>query len=216
MKKYKNKSNIDILKDYVAGVRPFTQVGYVGNANKYRKNGDRWKDKNGIEWEKKDGRTIRLTKTQGDMIREMINQKCKCGQEIKFGSRLDHKFFNRTGMCENCLINYETKLRILGIYPAYERYKVISYELGFVKEARDKVKEVIKFFSENSGDIEMLCNSEGFIERWKNNNSDEILKNAKNDLKLATKRIALITKAKNEAKKKYVDGAKKYKLEIYV
>jgi hypothetical protein len=36
-------------------------------------------------------------------------------------------------------------------------------ELGFIKEARDKVLEVIKYFEENSGDMEMICNSEGFI-----------------------------------------------------
>ena len=81
---------------------------------------------------------------------------------------------------------------------------------------RDKVLEVIKYFEENSGDMEMICNSEGFIERWKNTNGTEILENAKKDLVLAKKRIALVTKAKNEAKKKYIAGAKKYKLETYV
>jgi len=214
--KKSNKSNIDILKDYVAGVRPFVQVGYTGNKNKYRKEGTRWKDSDGIEWERSGGRNVRLTKTQGDFVRELIKQTCKCGMDIKWGDKLDKKFFYRTGLCADCLIDYETKLRIVGVYPDYERYKVISYELGFIKEARDKVLEVIKYFEENSGDMEMICNSEGFIERWKNTNGTEILENAKKDLVLAKKRIALVTKAKNEAKKKYIAGAKKYKLETYV
>jgi len=214
--KNSNKSNIDILKDYVAGVRPFVQVGYIGNKNKYRKEGTRWKDSDGIEWERKNGRNVRLTKTQGDFVRELIKQTCKCGMDIKWGDKMDKKFFYRTGLCADCLIDYETKLRIVGVYPDYERYKVISYELGFIKEARDKVLEVIKYFEENSGDMEMICNSEGFIERWKNTNGTEILENAKKDLALAKKRIALVTKAKNEAKKKYIAGAKKYKLETYV
>ena len=68
MKRAKNKSNIDILRDYVAGERPFIQVGYTGEKNKYRKDGDKWKDKNGIEWERKNGQNVRLTKSQADLL----------------------------------------------------------------------------------------------------------------------------------------------------
>ena len=100
-------SNINIVQSYLDGTRPFTQIGYTGDINKYRKENERWTDNEGIEWERKDGKNVRVTKSQGDIIREMINQKCKCGQEIKFGSRLDGIFFSKTGLCENCLINYE-------------------------------------------------------------------------------------------------------------
>jgi ribosomal protein S8 len=119
-------------------------------------------------------------------------------------------------MCENCLITYETKLRILGIYDDYEQYKMLSNELGFLKDARSKIKECLKFFSESSGDVEMVCNSEGFIERWKDINKDQILLDSTRDLKLATKKIAAITKLKKEAKKKYIENAAKYKIETYV
>ena len=216
MKRGINKSNIDILKDYVAGVRPFIQVGYDGTNKKHRNEGEKWTDTKGIEWEKKNGKTIRLTKTQAEMIRELTTQKCKCGQIIKWGTKLDQKMFNRTGLCANCLIDYETKLRILGIYPDYETYKLISYELGEVKDLKEKIKDVIKFFSKDAGDITMLCNSEGFLERWKHNNPEEILTGAKRDLKLAVKRIAFLVKSKEVAKKRYVENAAKYNLEIYV
>lgn len=210
------KSNIDIVKDYLAGERPFVQVGYTGNTTKYRKDGEKWTDTKGIEWERKNGQNVRLTKTQGDFIRGLIKQTCKCGQDIRWGSKFDSKFFNRTGLCEKCLIDYETKLRIVGVYEDYERYKLISYELGFIRDAKSKVEEVIKFCSNDAGDVEMICNSEGFIERWKNTNQEQILKDAKNDLKLARKRISALTKAKAVAKKKYEDGAHKYQLETYV
>jgi len=216
MKRGVNKSNIDILKDYVAGVRPFVQVGYTGNEKKYRRNGDKWKDSDGVEWEMRGGRTIRITKTQGDMIRELITQKCKCGQVIKWGSKLDQKFFNRTGLCANCLIDYETKLRIVGAYPDYENYKLISYELGEILDITNRLEEVIKFFSRDSGDVTMLCNSEGFLERWKHNNPEEILIGAKRDLKLAKKRVAFLKKSKAVAKKNYLASARKFKLETYV
>jgi len=216
MKKYKGLSNIDILKKYVAGERPFTTVGYIGDSKKYREEGEKWKDADGIEWQKKNGQNIRLTKTQGDLIREMIDQKCGCGQNIRWGSKIDQKFFNRTGLCANCLIDYETKLRILGIYPDYEAYKLISYEVGAIKDIKEKLKEVIKFFTKDSGDVQMICNSEGFIERWKHNNPEEILDGAKRDLKLANKRILLLSKEKTKMKKKYLEGAAKFKLKTYV
>jgi len=208
------KSNIEIVKDYLAGERPFVQVGYTPSKIK-RKVGDEWEDVHGITWRQEVGYKKRVNK-QADLIREARKQICvSCKNDIKWGSKFDSKFFNRTGLCEKCLIDYETKLRVVGVYDDYERYKLISYELGFVRDAKSKIEEVIKFFGENDGDIEMICNSEGFIEKWKNTNQEQILKDAINDLKLAKKRISDLTKAKTVAKKKYEAGAHKYQLETY-
>jgi hypothetical protein len=215
MKKASGKSNIDILKDYVAGERPFVQVGYTGEKGKYRVNGEKWKDGDGIEWERRDGKNIRLTKTQAELIREMLNDKCKCGQVIRWGTKQDLYFYGRTGMCANCLIDYETKLRIVGIYPDYEKYKLLSYEIGALKDVRQQIEGAIKFFSESTGDVTMLCNSDGFTERWKNTNQDKILADAKVELELVVKRLTDITKEKDDAKKRYKAGTKKYKLEHY-
>lgn len=216
MKRASGKSNIDIVKDYMAGVRPFTQVGYNGDVNKYRKEGEKWTDNDGIEWQKTDGKVVKITKSQGDMIREMIRQKCKCGQVISWGTKLDQKLFNRTGLCSNCLITYETNLRILGIYPDYESYKMLSYELGSIQEAKVQIEEIIKYFTEENGDMTMICNGEGYMERWQNTNKEQILKDAKKDLKIARKRIKQLAEAKEAAKKRYQEGAAKYKMEIYV
>ena len=62
----------------------------------------------------------------------------------------------------------------------------------------------------------MICNSEGFTEKWKNTNRDEILKNAKKDLELAQKRILEVTGQKEEVKQAYIESAKEYQLESYV
>ena len=216
MKRASGKSNIDIVKDYLAGERPFVQVGYTGDKNKHRNEGEKWKDNDGVEWERKNGKNVRLTKTQGDLIREMLNDKCKCGQVIRWGSKQDAYFFGRTGMCANCLIDYETKLRVLGIYPDYETYKVLSYEVGALKDAREQIQGAIKFFAEENGDVTMLCNSEGFMERWKNTNQEKILADAKTELEWVEKRLETIIKQKDEAKARYEEATKKYKLEYYV
>ncbi len=215
MNKY-GKSNIDILKDYVAGVRPFVQVGYTGKQYAKRAVGDRWTDVKGVEWEQKESGPVRVNRV-ADIVREARGkQVCKCGQEIRWGTRADNILYQKTGMCANCLIDYETKLRIVGIYDDYEAYKLISNEIGFLKDAKDKIAETVKFFSSDPGDVTAICNSEGFLERWKNTNSEKILADAKRDLKMCRQRIAALSKEKQKFKKKFLEGAKKYKLETYV
>jgi hypothetical protein len=214
--KHKNgKSNIDILKDYVAGVRPFVQVGYTGKKYVKRKVGERWTDK-GIEWEQKETGPQRVNRV-ADVVREARgNEQCKCGQEIRWGSKADQIFYRRTGMCSECVINYETNLRIAGLWNEYEKYKLISNEIGFLKDAEANIAETVKFFSENSGDITAICNSEGFTERWKNTNRDQILEDAKRDLERARNRIAILEPLKEGWKNKFIEGAKQWNLETYV
>ena len=215
MTKYKNLSNIDILKKYVTGERPFIQFGYV-IPDKKRNIGEEWQDVKGITWRQENGFQTRINK-QADIIRSATVNKCNsCGRDIRWGSRLDKVFFNKTGLCESCLIDYETKLRILGIYDIYEQYKMLSNELGFLNDAKRQIEDVIKFFSDGNPEISMVCNSEGFVEKWKDINREQILTDSKKDLKLARKKIIAITKAKNIAKKKYIAETVKYKLEKYV
>jgi hypothetical protein len=211
---YKGKTNIEIVKSYLVGERLFPTFGYV--PKEIRRNpGDIWQDSRGVTWRQEVGYRTRVN-PQADMIRKAREEQCKqCHGDVRWGTRLDRLFFSKTGLCENCLIDYETKLRIVGVYPEYERFKVVSNEIGHLKEAKAKLEEIVEYFSHNDGDVTMICNEEGFTERWKNTNKDQILKDSKNDLKLCKKTITALTKIKNEAKKKYYEGAKKYKLEVY-
>lgn len=208
------KSNIDIVKNYIAGIRPLTQFGYTGKVYAKRAVGEKWTDSKGQQWEQKASGPVTVSRI-GEIVRAAINQKCKCGQIVKWGSKLDAIFFRKTGLCFSCLVDYETKLRLVGVYPDYERYKILSNEIGHLREMLDKVKETIKYFTEGSGDVEMLCNSEGFIERWKTTNKEQIVQNAKRDLKKLRQEISMLAKMKVEAKRCYIEGAKKYQLEIY-
>ena len=210
------KSNIDILKDYVAGERPFVQLGYTGDTNKYHREGDVWTDSNGIEWQRKNGRNVKLTKSQADIIQDAIGrQKCKCGLEIKWGNKFDKSFFAKTGMCQDCLIDYEHKLHLAGIFGLYERWKICSNQVGYLKDIKAKILETIEYFSKTDGSIEILCNSEGFTEKFQGTNKEVILENAKKDLKECNKLLQVITKQKNEAKKELKKRAAEFKIKIY-
>ena len=210
----KNKSNISIIRDYVAGVRPVIQVGYTGKKYEKRNIGDRWTDLKGIEWEQLASGPRRINRVADIIKKATGNQKCRCGQEIRFGSKADNLFYQKTGLCEGCLIDYETKLRVLGIYNDYENWKLISNEIGAIKDAIGKITETIKFFETNSGDVSLLCNSEGFTERWKNTNHEKILEDAKTDLKLVTTRLETLIPLRDDYKQKYIDASARYNLEF--
>lgn len=214
MKHCQNKSNLAVIKDYLDGDRPFTTVGYTGRQYVKRKTRDKWTDSKGIEWEQKISGPVRVNRV-ADIVRAATNDKCYCGQEIKWGSRADKILFRKTGLCSNCLTDYETKLRIVGIYDDYEKYKIISNEIGILNDTKSKVEDVIKFFSNDNGDVEMVCNSEGFVERWKTVNREQILEDAKKDLKIIKKQLLALKKLKKVHKNKYIEGTVKYKLKSY-
>lgn len=214
------KSNIEIVKDYLAGERPISVFGYNGDKGKYKKEGEKWTDTNGIEWQRVGGKNVRLTKTQGDIIREAIGKglNCKkCGLQYKWGSKHDAKFLRRTGLCSDCLIEYETQLRVLGLYEMYEHYHLASHELGFLKEAREKIKETLVYFQETGGNIVKLAETEFDEEiRWKNSNKDKIVADATDDLAKVENLIATGSLVTDGLKKQYFDAVEKHKIEKYV
>lgn len=211
---YKNKSNLDIVRDYLDGVRPIIQVGYTGKKYVKRAVGETWTDEKGQEWEQLESGPRKVNRT-ANAVREAIGvQKCQCGQDIKWGTKRDRLFYNKTGKCEECLIQYETKLRILGIYPDYETYKMASNELGAMKDFKAKIDETITYFSGDHTDVTMLCNSEGFTERWKTTNKDQILETAQKDMEEVNRRIEALTKIRDEYKQKYEAAASQFKLEV--
>jgi hypothetical protein len=217
-KRFSSMSNLDVVKKYLAGERPYVTVSYnISEKEKHRKNGEKW-TVDGKEFKKENGKTICLTKTQGDIIRDTIGDAfdCKwCGQNYKWASKKDQKILRRCGLCMDCVIDYETKLRILGIYPNYELYKLASYELDSLKNIKLKLEEVVEYFTETNGDIIKMAESEYDPDIvWKNTNKDKILSDSKKDLEETTKRIDILTKFRDECKQKYIEDATKYGLEI--
>ena len=75
MKRSSGKSNLDIVKDYVDGVRPFVQVGYDSNLeNSTRKEGEEWEDSQGRKWVWKNSSKRRVSK-RATLV---LEQRCTC------------------------------------------------------------------------------------------------------------------------------------------
>jgi len=186
----KNRSNIDIVRGYLAGERPFIQVGWDSNLEN-RKEGETWEDSSGRCWIKKNGykkRVNKLGKVSSDSTRLLCSV---CKRDMKWGNNLDDKIFPKTGRCYDCNIDYETKLKVDGEFRKYELEKVFKAQKGKVEDFRAKIIESINFL-ENSTDDIVYLNEDGSKEVWKDTTRESVLEEAKNDLKecdLALERI---------------------------
>ncbi len=187
MKKASGKSNLDIIRNYLDGERPFTQVGYIPPPEEKHKDGDVWTDKNGIEWIQKGA--SKISKKLYD-ARESARQICsRCKRDINWSNnKNDQKFFNMTGKCYDCVIEEEHQMRLDGTFDIYEKIKVIRNQLSWLNEFKQKVEESINWMKNKSNKLEYL-NEDGSIETWTDRSMETLLKEAENDLKEANKAI---------------------------
>lgn len=191
MKRAQGKSNIDIIKGYLDGERPFLQVGYVGDKDKYiiRKEGETWSDASGKQWIQTKTGPQAVTRVM-DIIREEMNDKCSaCNREIRWGTKQDRKMYYKTKKCFDCLIEEETQLRIKGQYKLYEVRKMIENELSYLNDVRQKLKEGKDYLESEDSKTLKYANSTGMVEEWSNEARGELLENVKKDFVTCLKKI---------------------------
>jgi len=191
MKRAQSKSNIDIVKGYLDGERPFIQVGYVGDKDKYiiRKEGETWTDSSGKNWIQTANGPQTVTRVM-DIIREEMNEKCSCcGREIRWGTRQDRKMYYKTKKCLDCLVEEETQLRIKGQFKLYETKKLIENELSYLNDIRQKLKEGKDYLESEDSKTITYANQTGMVEEWSNEARGELLENVKKDFVTCLKKI---------------------------
>lgn len=140
-----------------------TQFGYEGEAEKKREVGEIWTDKDGKEWEQKEGYKTNVTRM--DDIRAYLDKLSNCSKKdctIVQYSSADKKLIRKTGMCATCLAKFEQGLKDDGTYPFYEDYKVTRNKLAYVRELKDRYEEALGGVSKQ---IEFL-NEDGTLQTW--------------------------------------------------
>ena len=153
------------------------QVGYGGEKsedNEIRKVGDKWFDADGNEWEQKNGYKVKLGKEWQQELHQYLNtfpncqkETCTCG----FPKRLDEKMRRIHGMCFDCVIDMEHKIRLEGKWDEYEKRKVKENAIAWLQEA-EKDKNLI---ADELSSLE-FSNDFGDIETWKTSlNKEELL-----------------------------------------
>ena len=202
MKKASGKSNLGIVKDYLEGNRPFVQVGYDANLeNNKRKEGEEWEDSQGRKWVWKNGSKRRISKRA-----TIINQqRCKCCKmDVRWGNYLDDRVWPKTGYCYDCFINFQTELKMMGMFEVYNELQDLKNERSILEDYKRKFEESQTFCQKNQGKPVEFLEEDGSFERWEGvQDYTKILEDVTNDLVKINVGLAEINVKIKEYEEKY-------------
>lgn len=163
-----------------------TSVGFSDTDNarsKKREVGETWEEKNihgNIEYiTQKEGYRIRsnVSPEMSEMLQKIRDDQRKfpnCQKEectCKAPTSLDQRFRRIVGMCEDCLITMETRLKIQGKFNEYALDKMKANAEAFFAQA-DKEVDVLK---ESIKDVSFVNSEHGDVEKWDSTNTEELL-----------------------------------------
>ena len=187
--------NVKAVKEMLGGEHKTQTKKTVSFADKVierREVGETWTDNKGQKWEQRTGYKVKVGKLS--KLREELKSFPNCNKEtctcIEPG-QADLKMKAIHGMCLNCVVEMEHKLKLDGEYKEYERKKMLANAEAWLKQA-ELEKEVLKTTLKAS-----FVNEDGSIEKWKEGmTEDELVE--KIDKEFETFRKNFIGKLKNE------------------
>ena len=178
--------NLDDVKKLLAGEHDSQNkisIGFDGDRKPdgiTRRVGDRWFDENGNEWEQKEGYRIKLGKEWQQELRDYLRSFSNCRKETctcSMPKKLDEKMRRIHGMCFDCVVDMEHKIRLEGKWDEYEKRKVKENAIAWLSDA-EKDKNVI---ARELSQLE-FTNDFGDIEEWKTPfNKEEMLEKIENE-----------------------------------
>jgi hypothetical protein len=172
-----------------------------------RKVGEKWTDETGRSWEQTEGGRIEFSEL-GDIMAETrayldrLNT-CK-GEECKTikPGRIDKKLISKTGYCLYCLTKRETKIKVDGLWEAYEDYKIYNNMISYGK---DVVSQFQQAYNDAKQQYEVV-NEDGTIEKWSmERDVNELKEEILTDITRFQEEIQQAIKLRNEAWDKLKD-----------
>jgi len=162
-------SSIQDVKSILAGTHEEQnklQFGYVPSEEPKvtRIVGEKWFDVDGNEWEQKEGYSVKLGKQWQQELHSYLNTFTNCRREVctcTIPKRLDEKMKAIHGMCFDCVVEMEHKIKLEKKWGEYEKEKIRQNSLSWLKEA-EKDKNLI---AEELSKVE-FANSFGDAEKW--------------------------------------------------
>jgi len=180
-----------------------THFGYEGEAEEKREVGERWTDKEGKEWEQKEG--FKVAVTQMDDVRQFLQKLSTCSNEdckTESYSNADKKLIRKTGMCIVCLAKFEQGLKEDGTYPFYEDYKITRNKLAYVRELKDRYEEALSGIRKQ---MEIIT-EDGRTETWTwDVDIEKVKTDLKKDIDGAYEAIELLIERKRLLEEKLVE-----------
>ena len=179
----KKLKNVKAVREMIAGTHKTQTKTNVSFGEKKtfvkREVGDRWTDDDGTLWEQKKGYKVKLGKLSE--LRQNLNKFPNCKKEIctcTNPKRNDIKMKTIHGMCFDCVIKMEHKLKIEGKYEEYEREKILANMKSWLKGAEVE-KEALKTALKAK-----FVNEDGSIEEWNEMSWEDVEKKIDNEFRL--------------------------------
>lgn len=210
----KKLQNIKAIKEMLSGTHRrqtnksfyFGDLERVAEKNKKRAVGEIWTETDlisgeDITWEQKSGFRVKHSKLQE--VRDYLHSFRNCPKETCTCTELcaaDKKMRTIHGMCLDCVIDMEHKLKIEGKYEEYEKKKMTENVKSFFQQTDEEVKVIKKALTDKI----QYVNSDGSMEEWQTPDKKVILKKLDTDYKKLKKNVFKqynITKNKKEKKK---------------
>ena len=166
-------NNIKAVKEMIAGNHRTQTKNTVGFDEQKefvkREVGEQWTDDDGNTWEQKKGYKVKLGKLSElrSTLKDFPNCKEGCTSHMN-PTRNDLKMQTIHGMCLDCVIEMEHKLKMEGKYEEYERSKKLENAKAWLKQAeleKDTVKLAMKA---------RFVNEDGSLEDWDGGSWEEI------------------------------------------
>ena len=132
--------------------------------------GTTWSDDKGQTWEQKNGYKVKVGKFA--KLREDLKSFPNCNKETCVcvePSQIDLKMKAYHGMCLDCVVGMEHKMKLEGTYDEYERKKLLSNAEAWLKSAEIE-KDILK-----AGIKAKFINEDGSIEDWGGQNEEEVM-----------------------------------------
>jgi hypothetical protein len=140
-----------------------------------RQIGEKWFDSDGNEWEQKKGYKVKLGKVWQQELHQYLNEFTNCPKEnctCGFPKKLDEKMRRIHGMCFDCVIDMEHKIRLEGKWEEYEKTKLKENALAWLQDAEKDKNLIVDELSRLE-----FTNDFGDIEKWDTKvNKEELLK----------------------------------------
>jgi hypothetical protein len=156
--------------------------GFYKKAEAARKEGEVWEE-DGKKWTVRGG----IKQSISNLERARLPHWCpKCGKNMN--GKLNEKFYWLKGTCHDCWSSYETKMRLAGVYGAYERRMLRANERSWIA---DVIAQHLDYI-ENQNDMEIH-----FMDgRWevlaKASEFDEVKEKLQKDIQFMYDRLSVI------------------------
>lgn len=161
----------------------FSDATATAEKNKMREVGEVWTETDGngnvIYWQQMNGYR-RKSNTNPELsevlfetrqyAKSFINcpkDQCTCVAP----TRIDEKFRLKAGMCEECVIGHETKLKYSGKFNEYARNKMQKNADSFFAQSDKEVEELKR---QLKTPINFVQNADGLTEKWESSNADAL------------------------------------------